>query len=155
MEPDQPDERKGCGHLVSDPICRLPGARATIATKVLTSTSLVDMLQRVAERCAAMHHIEVIHLPQTEVFAVPTKIEEIEFFTQSEVADLLGVDRTTLWRWRKHGKVPPGRRFRGSQVLYTRAEVKRIKEYSHRMEPITPETESNQMRLPDDGEHRA
>lgn len=102
-----------------------------------------------------MHHSEVIYPPQTEVLAVPTKIEEIEFFTQREVADLLGVDRTTLWRWRKHGKVPPGRRFRGSQVLYTRAELKRIKAYSHRMEPIIPDAESDQVSLHDEGEHDA
>ena len=81
---------------------------------------------------------------------MPTTIQDTEFFTQSEVADDLGVDRTTLWRWRKDGKIPAGRRFRGSQVLYTESEVRQISEYANRLEPIAQE-DPHQTQLFDKG----
>lgn len=86
---------------------------------------------------------------------MPTIIEETEFFSQSEVADLLSVDRTTLWRWRKQGKIPAGRRFRGGQVLYTRDEIGKIHDYANRMEPIKPDADPRQTRLFEDGGHYA
>lgn len=68
---------------------------------------------------------------------MPREIRGMEYFSQSEVADRIGVDRTTLWRWKKEGKVPTGRKFpRGKQVLYTASEVTEIEEFAFRLEPI-------------------
>lgn len=67
---------------------------------------------------------------------MPTVIQQIEYFSHNEVADRVGVDRTTLWRWRKEGEVPAGRRFRGNIVLFTEAEVRDIESYAFRIEPI-------------------
>ena len=67
---------------------------------------------------------------------MPTTIQENEFFSVGEVLELIGVDRTTLWRWKREGKVPSGRRFRGNQILFTAEEVKKIEEYAFRLEPI-------------------
>lgn len=77
---------------------------------------------------------------------MPTVIHEVEYFTHCEVADQVGIDRTTLWRWKKEGKVPPGRRFRGNQVLFTAAEVKVIEDYAFRIEPIST-ADRDQLRL--------
>ena len=77
---------------------------------------------------------------------MPTVIQEVEYFTHNEVADRIGVDRTTLWRWRNKREVPQGRRFRGKAVLFTEAEVQVIEDYAFRMEPIDP-GDPDQIRL--------
>ena len=70
---------------------------------------------------------------------MPTIIQEIQYFTQQEVADRLGVDRTTLWRWRRGGEVPQGRKFRGTVLLFTEAEIRQIENYAFRLEPVAEE----------------
>jgi predicted DNA-binding transcriptional regulator AlpA len=67
---------------------------------------------------------------------MPFEIDGTEYLVASEVVEELGITRQTLWRWRRQGKVPPGRRFRGGQVLFTPAEVQAIREYAYRVEPI-------------------
>jgi len=85
---------------------------------------------------------------------MPTVIQEVQYFSHNEVADRVGVDRTTLWRWRKEGEVPQGRRFRGNVVLFTEAELRVIEDYAFRMEPIDP-ADPDQIRLFDtNGGHR-
>ena len=67
---------------------------------------------------------------------MPTRIHDVEYFSQTEVAERIGVHRTTLWRWKEENSIPPGRKFRGKQVLYTASEVKEIEGFAFRLEPI-------------------
>jgi len=66
---------------------------------------------------------------------MPIHIEGLEFLTAEEVAHSLGVSRQTLWRWRKQGEVPAGRRYRGRQVVFSEEDVESIREYANRLEP--------------------
>jgi predicted DNA-binding transcriptional regulator AlpA len=77
---------------------------------------------------------------------VPIVIERVEYFTAVDVQRDLGVARQTLWRWRKGGKVPQGRRYRDRHVVFTRQEVDAIREYSNRLEPLES-TGSDQLKL--------
>jgi predicted DNA-binding transcriptional regulator AlpA len=67
---------------------------------------------------------------------MPILIDRIEYFTASDIQRDLGVARQTLWRWRKSGKIPQGRRYRDRQVVFTREEVDAIRDYSNRLEPV-------------------
>lgn len=77
---------------------------------------------------------------------MPILIERIEYFTATDIQRDLGVARQTLWRWRKGGKIPQGRRYRDRLVVFTREEVEAIREYSNRLEP-TDSTASDQLKL--------
>lgn len=66
---------------------------------------------------------------------MPILIERTEYFTAADIQRDLGVARQTLWRWRKNGKIPQGRRYRDRQVVFTRQEIEVIREYSNRLEP--------------------
>jgi predicted DNA-binding transcriptional regulator AlpA len=66
---------------------------------------------------------------------MPLEIEDIAYFNAADIQRDLGVARQTLWRWRKAGKIPQGRRYRDRQVLFTEQEVRAIREYSNRLEP--------------------
>lgn len=67
---------------------------------------------------------------------MPILIDRVEYFTASDIQRDLGVARQTLWRWRKGGKIPQGRRYRDRQVVFTREEVDAIRDYSNRLEPV-------------------
>ncbi len=67
---------------------------------------------------------------------MPIQIEGVDYFTAADLQRELGVARQTLWRWRKAGKVPPGRKYRDRQVVFTRDETATIREYSNRLEPL-------------------
>lgn len=69
---------------------------------------------------------------------MPMQIEGVTFYSVSDLTDELGVSRQTLWRWRSDRHVPPGRKYRNREVLFTETEVERIREYANRMEPIDP-----------------
>ena len=66
---------------------------------------------------------------------MPTTVSATIFLSASEVANLAGVSRQSLWRWKKAGLVPAGRRYRGRELLYTRDEVEAIVAHAHRLEP--------------------
>jgi predicted site-specific integrase-resolvase len=66
---------------------------------------------------------------------MPIHVEGVEYLMAADIHRELGVPRQTLWRWRKAGKVPPGRRYRDRQILFTREEVAAIRDYSNRLEP--------------------
>jgi len=67
---------------------------------------------------------------------MPRVISGKEFYTATEVAREVGVVRQTLWRWRHEGKIPAGSRYRDRQILFTRPELDRIREFAHRVEPL-------------------
>lgn len=67
---------------------------------------------------------------------MPVKIQGEQYYTNSEVSDLLKVSRQTLWRWREKGSIPAGLRYRTRQVLFTPEEVEEISQFANRLEPI-------------------
>lgn len=79
--------------------------------------------------------------------AVPTTLHDTTFLSASEVAGLAGVSRQSLWRWKKAGLVPPGRRYRGREFLYTRAELEAVFAYAHRLEPEAAAAHVSQLDL--------
>ncbi len=64
---------------------------------------------------------------------MPTKIEETEYYSLQEIAEMVAVSRQTLWRWRQEGKMPHGRSFRGRSLLFSESEVTLIKQRAHEM----------------------
>jgi predicted DNA-binding transcriptional regulator AlpA len=73
-------------------------------------------------------------------------IEGAEYFFGSELAEDLSVSRQTFWRWRTEGKIPNGRRFRGSRVVFNKDEVEAIRAYANLLEPIKAASK-DQLRL--------
>lgn len=73
---------------------------------------------------------------------MPIEINGIKYFFATQVAENIGVTRQTLWRWRRAGSTPAGRKYRGRQVLYTDDEVELIRQYAERLEPIIVPTKS-------------
>lgn len=66
---------------------------------------------------------------------MPIEVEGVEYFTATDIQREVGVVRQTLWRWRRGRKIPQGRRYRDKTIVFTRAEVEAIREYSNRLEP--------------------
>lgn len=69
---------------------------------------------------------------------MPLTINDIEYYSLAELVDLVGVSRQTLWRWRKEGRVPLGRRFRQRQILFTVAEMKEVERIANLLELVEP-----------------
>lgn len=63
------------------------------------------------------------------------RIDGITYFSAVDVQREIGVARQTLWRWRRARKIPPGRRYRDRQVVFTREEVDAIRKYANRLVP--------------------
>lgn len=68
---------------------------------------------------------------------MPIEIEGVEYFTSADIQRTTGIVRQTLWRWRRAGVVPEGRRYRNKTIVFTRAEVEAIREYSNRLVPMS------------------
>lgn len=73
------------------------------------------------------------------------EISGVPYFNAADIQRDLGVARQTLWRWRKAGKIPQGRRYRDRQVVFTEQEVQAIREYSDRLEPADTWTTAQQL----------
>jgi predicted DNA-binding transcriptional regulator AlpA len=67
---------------------------------------------------------------------MPVEVQGVQYFTNSEVSEELGVTRQTLWRWREKGSIPTGLRYRNRQVLFTCEEVDAIKQFADHLAPI-------------------
>lgn len=76
----------------------------------------------------------------------PVRIDGVTYFAATELAAGLKISRQTLWRWRRDGKIPAGHRFRDGQTFFTENEVDAIKEFAHRIDPITA-PDRNQLEL--------
>ena len=61
----------------------------------------------------------------------------VRYVSAERVVEEIGVSRTTLWRWRRTGKVPAGRRYRDRLILFTPAETQAIRDYANRLEPAS------------------
>jgi predicted DNA-binding transcriptional regulator AlpA len=79
------------------------------------------------------------NIPLRTATTMPLTIEGVEFFTTTEVTQMLGVSRQTLWRWRAEGNVPLGRRYRRKSVVFTKVEVDEIVCFANKIEPIVVE----------------
>jgi hypothetical protein len=76
---------------------------------------------------------------------MPLSVEDVVYFTLTEVAEKVARRRETVWRWIAAEKVPQGRRYRDKERLFTEAEMYEIHAYAHRLEPIEPDGDPKQM----------
>lgn len=67
---------------------------------------------------------------------MPVEINGKEYLQVTEIVEEIGVTRQTLWRWRRDGTIPIGRKYRGRQIIYTPSEVELIRQFAERIEPI-------------------
>lgn len=63
------------------------------------------------------------------------KINGIVFYTTQEVLKKCKVSRQTIWRWKKEGKVPKGRKFRDGKLLFTESELRSIYDFANSLIP--------------------
>ena len=63
-------------------------------------------------------------------------IDDVRYYSASEVMRELGITRQTLWRWRQEGKVPSGHRYRNRQVLFSADDLEIVRKHANRIEPI-------------------
>lgn len=73
-----------------------------------------------------------------QVASSGVRIAGATYLSASQVAKQVGISRTTLWRWRHEGKIPLGRRYRNGLILFSAAEVRLVREYADRLEPLEP-----------------
>jgi predicted DNA-binding transcriptional regulator AlpA len=76
-------------------------------------------------------------------------IDGTKYYSAAEIATELGISRSTFWRWRglSEENLPAGRRYRGGKmVLFTEDEVRAIREFANRLEPVE-RTSRDQMKL--------
>jgi predicted DNA-binding transcriptional regulator AlpA len=72
-----------------------------------------------------------------QVASSGVQIAGTTYLPAAHLARRVGVSRTTLWRWRHEGKIPPGRRYRNGLILFTPAEVDLVRNFADRLEPVT------------------
>ena len=78
---------------------------------------------------------------------MPMIIDGIEYHLVQEVLVIFHVSRQTLWRWRRDGKIPVGRKLRNHKVLFTTAEMASIRGYANSVE-VVESSMGMQLRLP-------
>lgn len=82
---------------------------------------------------------------------MPREIAGVPFYTNAEVAQMLGISRQTLWRWRAEGAVPKGRHYRRKSVVFTTEEVDQIVAFANRIEPIQSDARAQRSLFPLNG----
>jgi hypothetical protein len=73
-------------------------------------------------------------------------VRGIPYIPTRAVLSRLRITRQTLWRWRKEGKVPLGKRYRDKQLVFSLSEITDIVEYAERVEEI-PSSDQKQLKL--------
>lgn len=63
---------------------------------------------------------------------MPVEHAGTAFYTLGEVARHTQRSRQTIWRWKRAGKIPPGRRYRDRELLFSWEELEAIYAYAHR-----------------------
>lgn len=67
---------------------------------------------------------------------MPVVIEGTTYYSVEEIAETLGISRSTFWRWRDlSDELPAGRRYR-KLVLFTEQEMEAIRGFANRLEPV-------------------
>lgn len=64
---------------------------------------------------------------------MPIEIAGRRYFTANQAAEVLGVERTTFYRWRKKDLVPQGRKFRDGRLLFTEEELEEARAFAYQM----------------------
>ena len=67
---------------------------------------------------------------------MPVEVNGTRYLSATDVAGKAEVSRQTIWRWRKNGLIPPGRRYRNGQVLFTEDAASDVELYANRRELI-------------------
>ena len=98
------------------------------------------------EREVTESHIEQELQPVLQFDEQPVTNGVLDF-VEPEVAQDVGVVRQTLWRWRQDKKIPPGHRYRDRQILYSQEELNEIREFAHKLEPLSADDDPNQKKL--------
>jgi DNA-binding transcriptional MerR regulator len=66
---------------------------------------------------------------------LPVILKEQEYYRISDVCQITGVSKSTLWRWTKTGILEiTAKRDRRGWRLFTLADIKKIKDEAHRVE---------------------
>ena len=73
----------------------------------------------------------------------PLVIDGVTYVATGEICQRLHLARQTLWRWRRTGRVPSGRRWRDKQIVFSPAEVEQILRYAHKLEPAAVSVTGN------------
>lgn len=65
----------------------------------------------------------------------PVEVAGTRYYSVAQVAELLGISRSSLWRWRRDELVPQGQKHRRTgKVLFTREEFDQIRAYAEQLE---------------------
>ena len=78
---------------------------------------------------------------------MPQEIDGVTYLNVTEVAEEMKVSRQTLWRWRREGSIPAGNRYRGSEILFSPAEVDAIRRFAFGVQPIDQPAGPDQISL--------
>lgn len=62
-------------------------------------------------------------------------IGKSRYVAATELMEVCGISRQTLWRWREAGLVPAGSMHR-NRVVFTEAEAKQVREFADRLVPL-------------------
>lgn len=76
--------------------------------------------------------------------AVMINLNGNDYLNLNEICTTLHVSRQTLWRWRRLGLIPLGRRFRDKELIFSLAELATIRAYAER---ITEVDSQNQQQI--------
>ena len=85
---------------------------------------------------------------------MPVEIQGFQYLSLGEVAEEIGVTRQTLWRWRRDDAIPQGHRGRKGMVLFNPEEVRAIRAFVERVEPIPPPGDPEQVSLFESGKEK-
>ena len=63
-------------------------------------------------------------------------IEGSAYVAATQIVEVLGISRQTLWRWRQDGHIPAGAKYRDRVLVFTEKEAEQIRDFAHRVVPL-------------------